>query len=74
VTLYFFNVKNHICAQDELGTELANLASARAEALKDIVDIKSSRFATLGNHWPEWSIEICDDEGDVLLVVPFSPN
>ena len=74
MTLYFFNIKNHISTQDEVGTELANLDSARVEALKDIVDIKCSRSTALGNHWPEWSIEVCDDEGDVLLVVPFSPN
>ena len=74
MTLYFFNIKNHIRAQDEVGTELANLEAARTEALKDIVDIKDSRSTALGDHWPEWSIEVCDDEGDVLLVVPFSRN
>jgi hypothetical protein len=71
---YFFNVKNHVNMHDEVGTELANLEAARTEALKDIVDIKNSQSEALDSHWPEWSIEICDDEGDVLLVVPFSRN
>jgi hypothetical protein len=74
VMLYFFNIKNHISTQDDVGTELANLECARVEALKDIVDIKGCRSTDLGTHWPEWSIEVCDDAGDVLLVVPFSPN
>jgi hypothetical protein len=66
VTLYFFNVINHINTQDEVGTELANLESARAEALKDTIDIKCSRSAALGNHWQEWSIEVCNNKGDPL--------
>jgi uncharacterized protein DUF6894 len=74
VTHYFFNVKNHVNMHDEVGAELANLEAARTEALKDIVDIKNSQSEALDSHWPEWSIEICDDEGDVLLVVPFSRN
>ena len=72
--LYFFNIRNHIDTRDEVGDELPDLETAKAEALKDIVDIMGSRSVALGNHWPEWSIEICDERGAVLLVVPFSRN
>lgn len=72
--LYFFNIRNHVDTCDEVGDELADLESAKAEALKDIADIMRSHSGALGNHWPEWSIEVCDDRGAVLLVVPFSRN
>jgi Domain of unknown function (DUF6894) len=72
--LYFFNIRNHVDTRDDVGTELTDLEAARVEALKDIVDIMGSRSVALSNHWPEWSIEICDDRQQVLLVVPFSRN
>lgn len=72
--LYFFNIRNHVDTHDDVGTELTDLEAARVEALKDIVDIMGSRSVALSNHWPEWSIEICDDRQQVLLVVPFSRN
>ena len=71
---YFFNIKNHVPSQDFVGTHLRNLAAARREALKDIADIMQSRSDAVGIHWPEWSIEICDEGQRVLLVVPFSSN
>ncbi|GAC1337341.1 MAG: hypothetical protein NVS4B4_08930 [Bradyrhizobium sp.] len=72
--LYFFNIRNHIDTRDDVGDELADLETAKVEALKDIADIMRARAGALGNHWPEWSIEVCDDRGAVLLVVPFSRN
>lgn len=71
---YFFNVRNHINTDDHEGLDLVSLQAARDEAEKDIADIKRSRSGAVGNHWPEWSIEICDRERNVLLVVPFSRN
>lgn len=70
---YFFNVRNHVDAIDFDGRELPSLEIAIQEAHKDIVDIKSARFETLGN-WPRWSIEICNDKNRLLKIVPFSSN
>ena len=70
---YFFNVLNDIHAPDFDGVVLPSLEIAKGEAEKDIVDIKGSRFKP-GDDWSKWSIEICDQQGSVLLVVPFSPN
>ena len=70
---YFFNVRNHVDANDFDGRELASLDIAIQEARKDIADIKRARFETIGN-WPRWSIEICDEKRLLLKVVPFSPN
>lgn len=71
---YFFNIRNHVNTDDYVGLDLADLAAARVEALKDIADIMVSRSSALGTHWPQWSIEICDRKRKVLMVVPFSKN
>jgi hypothetical protein len=71
---YFFNIRNHVKTDDYVGLDLANLAAAKVEALKDIADIMVSRSSALGNGWPHWSIEICDRKRKVLMVVPFSNN
>jgi hypothetical protein len=70
---YFFNVRNHVDANDFDGRELPSLESAVAEAHADIADIKRARFETIGS-WTRWSIEICDDQRLLLKVVPFSAN
>ncbi len=72
---YFFHVLNHVRTQDHDGVELPDIETARLEALKDIKDILRQHFDTLDNHgWAKWTIEICDEDGAILLVVPFSKN
>ena len=71
---YFFNVMNDVKTQDFDGIELPNLDAAESEARKDIADIIASHFASLSDEWTKWSIEICDRDGLLLLVVPFSRN
>jgi Domain of unknown function (DUF6894) len=71
---YFFNVNNGIKTQDLEGTELANLAAAKVEARKDIDEIAQTNFPSLNSDWSKSSIEICDQDGALLLVVPFSNN
>ena len=71
---YFFHVRNHVHTRDTEGMELADEAAAHGEALLDIADIKSAEFGLLGGHWHGWSIEICDESGDIILIVPFIAN
>ena len=71
---YFFNVMNDVKTQDFEGIELLDLATAQGEAQKDIDEIKLTHFNFLANDWSKWSIEICDHNGALLLVVPFSRN
>ena len=71
---YFFNVRNDVKAQDFEGTDLIDLDTARGEALKDIDEIKENHFRSVGGDWSRWSIEICDPDGELLLVVPFTAN
>jgi hypothetical protein len=71
---FFFNVVNHVRTQDVDGMELGNLAAAKVEAKKDIDEILQTHFSSLSGDWSKWSIEICDKDGVLLLVVPFSNN
>jgi hypothetical protein len=61
--------------KDPEGVDLPDLESARREAYKDMDDLKRQNFETLDTStWATWSIEICDDQNNVLLVIPFSVN
>jgi uncharacterized protein DUF6894 len=71
---YFFNVMNDVKTQDFDGVELPDLDAARGEAQRDIEEIKETHFESIGNDWTAWSIEICDRDGLLLLVVPFKSN
>jgi hypothetical protein len=72
--LFYFHVRNHVDAVDHEGTSLANLEAARREALKDIADIMREKWDAIGMQWSAWSIEICDDNRKILLIVPFTSN
>ena len=71
---YFFNIRNGLRTQDFDGSVLPNLEAAKVEAEKDIAEIKDSRFHSLDRNWSNWSIEINEEKGGVLLVVPFLSN
>lgn len=70
---YFFDVQNHITANDLDGRDLPDLETAMVEARKDITDIMRARFDTIDN-WARWAIEIRDESHVLLSVVPFAPN
>lgn len=72
---YFFHVVNSGRAEDPEGVDLPDLEAARREAYKDVQDLKRQNFETLDTStWATWSIEICDEQQAVLLVIPFSEN
>ena len=71
---YYFNVRNHVDSEDLDGVELPDLQTAKREAAKDIADIVKTSSDGSGNHWSEWSIEVCDGEHKIVLVVPFRSN
>jgi len=71
---YFFNVVNDVKSMDFEGRQLPDLDAARVEALKDVEEILQTHFGSIGDNWTKWWIEICDGDGEVLLVVPFSKN
>ena len=73
---YFFNIRNHLNENivDEEGVELPDLETAKTEAHLDVIDLMDSRSSALDNRWPEWSIDVCDGDGNLLAVIPFSSN
>lgn len=71
--LYFFNVYDGTLApgMDEIGTDLPDIYSAQAEAIRtsgEILRDIGSRF------WNEavWRMEVADRQGVVLFVLRFS--
>jgi uncharacterized protein DUF6894 len=71
---YFFHVLNSDKSPDLEGIELPNLEAAKVEAKKDVEEIIQTEFNSLGADWAKWSIEICDEKGNLLFVLPFSTN
>jgi len=70
-TLYFFNVvKASETVHDFEGTELSCLEDARSEAIEDARALMSVAVLE-GRDISSHRIEICDEAGNVLLVVPF---
>jgi Domain of unknown function (DUF6894) len=65
---------NDVQTDDFEGRELVDLESARIEAQKDIQNIKNTHFNAFDGNWSNWSIEICDRDRALLLIVPFSGN
>ena len=58
-------------AQDPEGQELFNLAAARSAAIEGVRSLLSEE-ARQGELDLSGSIEIADEEGNILLIVPFS--
>jgi hypothetical protein len=72
VPRYFFNIitgSGRII--DDEGSELRDLDHARAEAIKDARSLMSTAMQD-GRTIFGRSIAICNAEGDVLMLVPFS--
>ena len=68
---YYFHLHNGATSRDEEGRELADLAAAREEAIKAARDLMGEDIRAgllrLGQR-----IEILDEDGAEVLVVPFA--
>jgi hypothetical protein len=68
---YFFNVVSASeTVRDEEGSDLADLAAARKEAIKDARSLMSGAILE-GRDVSNRFIQISGEDGKVLLVVPF---
>ena len=68
---YFFNVHNGTgLTEDQEGLELLNLEAAREQALLGIRSLVGEELET-GTIDLNGRLDICDDQGSVLLSVPF---
>jgi hypothetical protein len=70
-TRYYFNIVSPPgVVQDIEGTELTSLEEARAEAIKDARFLMSGAIRQ-GRDISGRSMEICNEAGDVVMVVTF---
>lgn len=67
---YFFHLHNDIEARDEEGVELADLAAARAVAMREARAIAAAHVGN-GRLVLSHSIEVTDEHGASLLTVSF---
>jgi hypothetical protein len=72
MTRYYFNVVTPTTTVEDLeGTELSSLDAARMEAIKDVRQLMGAAILD-GDDISNRSIEITNDAGEVLLVLPFA--
>ncbi|MGI4945301.1 MAG: DUF6894 family protein [Janthinobacterium lividum] len=68
---YFVLSSKEASMDDPEGTELPDLAAARQEAEKDVEHLRQPRIGG-GRCWAGWAMQVRDEGGAVLAVVPFS--
>lgn len=68
---YYFNVYNDLVALDEEGRELPDIAAAREEAIKGGRALMADQLVEAGRMRLQHRIEVADENGRVLLTIPF---
>ena len=67
---YFFNLQDGRSTPDREGTELADIETARAEAVRLSGEILRDIGATYWDH-PEWRLDVLDESGRTLFSLCF---
>ena len=68
---YFFHVKDGYSVRDDEGTELPDIYTAQAEAIRMSGEILRDMGAKFWNG-TEWSMEVANHRGEALFVLRFS--
>ena len=68
---YFFHVKDGVSVRDDVGTELPDIYTAQAEAIRTSSKILREVGARFWDGM-DWSLEVADEAGTVLFVLRFS--
>ena len=68
---YFFHVKDGYSVRDDEGTELPDIYTAQAQAIRMSGEILRDMGAKFWNG-TEWSLEVADDRGEALFMLRFS--
>jgi hypothetical protein len=68
---YFHFVDGQERIEDPEGIELPDEAAARTQAMQAVLDAQKTRFA-LPRNWVGWSVEVVDDRGNRILLLPIS--
>jgi hypothetical protein len=70
---YFFNVRTGpYIVEDHEGSDLADLEAARQEAILDARSAMSTAIQQGRDISRRATIEICDDKGRILMLVPYT--
>ncbi len=68
---YFFDcVSDHELVADDHGIDLPDLNAAREHALRTARQVIAAGSKT--DDWSRWTVDIADQTGEPLLVIPFS--
>jgi hypothetical protein len=68
---YFNFVYGQETIEDPEGMELPDEAAAQQQASYAVLDIQKTKFA-LPRNWAGWSVEVVDDHGNRILLLPIS--
>jgi hypothetical protein len=70
---FFFNVRTGpYVVEDHEGSDLANLEAARREAILDARSAMSTAIKEGRDISRRVTIEVCDDKGRILMLVPYT--
>ena len=67
---YFFNIQDGRATPDQEGTELPDMETARAEAVRLSGEVLRDTGAQYWRH-PEWRLEVLDESGRTLFRLRF---
>jgi hypothetical protein len=70
-TFYFNIITANEVIEDREGTDLPDIQAARIEAIED-ARLLMSQSILLGNDVSGRSVQIIDDQGEVVLLLPFT--
>jgi hypothetical protein len=64
---FYFNIINRSVLEDNEGTELPDLESARQDAHAVALELMRHRERMLEQPWDDWVMAVEDDKGNVLF-------
>ena len=70
--MYYFHLEDQDTVTDVDGTELADLASARAHAAAVARELTVNSTGMLGHTWDRWNMSVRDDQGVYLFSLAMS--
>ncbi|WP_046867574.1 DUF6894 family protein [Microvirga massiliensis] len=65
---YFHLVDRHEIIRGEKGLEVADLATARREAMRAIEEVRSKSPSTAAN-WKGWRLDVADAAGTIVFSI-----
>jgi hypothetical protein len=71
---FFFHVMDGYALLDAEGTELANLAEARSQAIQAAGAILADKGQETWDHGREWVMSVTDETGRVVFTLRFSAD